>query len=93
MCSLHSDTHPVYSTYIMCSLHSDTHPVYSTYIDTTPQIYVISCSFVEYNVTKPIPGLNRRITKINYTHALGFSLTSINGYCNWSAIIQAMCDA
>lgn len=76
----------------MSSLHSDTRLVYSTYINITPQIYAISCSFVEYSVTKPIPGLNRRITKINYTHALGFSLTSINGYCNWSGIIQAKCD-
>lgn len=72
----------------MSYLHSDTHLVYSTYINTTPHTDVISCSFVEYSVTKPIPGLNRRITKINYTHALVFSITSINGYCNWSGIIQ-----
>jgi hypothetical protein len=48
----------------MSALHSDTRLVYSTYINTTAQIDVISCSFVEYSVTKPIPGLDRRITKI-----------------------------
>ena len=59
-------------------------PVHSTYINTTAQIDAISCSFVQYSVKKPIPGFNRLITKINYPHALRFSITSINGYCNWS---------
>jgi len=71
----------------LCTL--DTRLVYSTYINTTAQIDVISCGFVEYSVIKPIPGLGRRITKIYYPYALGFSITSINGYCNWSGIIQS----
>jgi hypothetical protein len=67
----------------MFPLHSDTRLVRRTHINTTVQIevHVISRSFVEYSVTKPIPGLTPRITKINFRHAQGFSATSINGYC------------